>query len=170
MFDWLSLRIWYLLVPLAVAGLMAAALYFQHVMFLDPCPLCIFQRIAFMWIGVSALIGAVFYPGPAGRWLFSGLVVIGSAVGAGLAGRHVYLQNLPPGEVPDCGPGLSYMVDTLPFAEMLGKVLSGDGECANIKWSFLGLTMPMWTLIWYLGFGLLTIWLTVRQNRMERHR
>jgi disulfide bond formation protein DsbB len=136
--DWLSLRLWYLLVAVAVLCLLLAGLYFQHVMFLEPCPLCIFQRVAFMWIGGAALLGALFYPGPVGRWVFSSLVIIGSAVGAGLAGRHIYLQNLPPDQVPDCGPGLSYMVDTLPFQEVLAKVLSGDGECANIKWSFLG--------------------------------
>lgn len=165
MLDWLSLRLWYVLVAIAVLGLMLAALYFEHYMYLEPCPLCIFQRVAFMWIGAVALLGALFYPGPVGRWLVSGLVIAGSLAGAGVAGRHVYLQNLPPDQVPDCGPGLTYMIDTLPFQEVLAKVLSGDGECADIKWSFLGMSMPMWTLLWYVGFALLTVWLTWRQNR-----
>ena len=169
MLDWLSLRLWYVLVAVAVLCLMLTGLYFQHVMLLEPCPLCVFQRIAFLWIGGFALLAALFYPERLGRWLFSGLIVLGSIAGAGVAARHVWLQNLPPDAVPDCGPGLSYMVDTLPFHEMIAKVLSGDGDCAEVKWAFLGMSMPMWTFIWYVGFGVLTIWLTMRQaNREQR--
>lgn len=166
MLDKLSLRTWYIGVFLACAGLMAFALYAQHKMFLDPCPLCIFQRIAFIWIGFWALLAAVHNPPGRGmRWFYGILVDLGATVGAVIAVRHIYLQNLPPDQVPDCGPGLSYMMETMPFLEAMNAVLAGDGSCAEIKWSFLGLSMPGWTLVWYLGFATITLLLVALKTR-----
>ena len=163
--DKLSLRLWYFGVAIAVAGLLAYALYSQHQMFLDPCPLCIFQRVAFAWIGAWALVAAIHNPQGGGRWFYGAMVIAGSAVGAWIAGRHVWLQNLPADEVPDCGPGLSYLMDTMPFMDVLRTVLTGDGSCAEVQWNFLGLSMPAWTLIWYVGFGLLTLILVISKTR-----
>jgi len=165
MSDKLSLRAWYLLVFLACAGLLGYALYVQHRMFLDPCPLCIFQRVAFAWIGLAALLAALHNPSGAGRWFYGVLVFLGAAAGAAIAGRHIWLQNLPPDQVPECGPGLSYMMDTLPFLEAMSAVLAGDGSCAEIQWNFLGLSMPGWTLVWYLGLGLLTLLIVFSKTR-----
>lgn len=163
--DKLSLRIWYLAVAVACAALLGYALYTQHQMFLDPCPLCIFQRVAFAWIGAWALLAAIHNPGGGGRWVYGGMIMAGAGVGAWIAGRHIWLQNLPPDQVPECGPGLSYLMDTMPFMDVLRTVLTGDGSCAEVQWTFLGLSMPGWTLVWYLGFGLLTLLLLITKTR-----
>lgn len=136
---------------LACCGLLAYAYYLQHVAYLDPCPLCIFQRLAFMGMGMLFLIGGIHDPSGWGGRSYAMLVSLFGVLGAALAARHIYLQNLPPDQVPECGPGLSYLMDTLPMTEVLAKVLSGSGECAEIAWRFLGLSMPWWTLIWYVG-------------------
>lgn len=161
MLNKISLRLWYLVAAVCCAGLMGFALYTQHRMFLDPCPLCIFQRLAFVWIGLVALLGAIHNPGQVGQRVYSGLMVLGSVLGGFVAGRHVWLQSLPPGQVPECGPGLSYMLETAPFLDVLKTVLLGDGNCADVQWSFLGLSMPAWTLLWFLGLGLATVFLTL---------
>ena len=158
-------RIWFLLVAVSCAALLGYGLYVQHSLFLDPCPLCVFQRIAFLWIGVFALIAAIHGPGPAGRWVYTALVVLGSTFGAIVAGRHVWLQNLPADEVPECGAGLNYMLDTMPFSDVLSQVFYGSGECAQIDWTFLGLSMPTWTLAWYIGLGLVTFAVVLKQHK-----
>ncbi len=165
MMDRLTLRTWYFGVFLACVGLWVYALYVQHQLFLDPCPLCIFQRVAFAWIGAWALIAALHNPSGGGRWFYGLMVTLGCAVGAGIAGRHVWLQNLPADEVPDCGPGLSYMMDTMPLGDVLSTVLTGSGSCAEVQWSFLGMSMPTWTLIWYIGLGLVTLFLLISKTR-----
>ncbi len=150
-------RIWFLLVTLFCACSLGYALYVQHVDFLDPCPLCVFQRIAFMWIGLVALLAAIHNPARLGQWIYTALLTLGGIIGAVIAGRHVWLQSLPPEEVPECGMGLNYMLDTMPFGDVLAQVFYGSGECAEIDWTFLGLSMPWWTLICYIGLTIMTL-------------
>jgi disulfide bond formation protein DsbB len=153
----LRARVWFLLVAVICASLLGYALYVQHAMFLDPCPLCIFQRVAFLWIGSVALLAALHNPTGAVRWVYTILVLLGCATGAAIAVRHVWLQNLPPDQVPECGMGLNYMLDTMPFADVLRQVFYGSGECAQIDWTFAGLSMPAWTLVWYILIALVTL-------------
>jgi len=150
-------RIWYLFVVFCCASLLGFALYYQYLEFLDPCPLCILQRVAFLWMGVVALLAAVHNPARTGQLIYAWLVGLGAAIGAAIAGRHVWLQGLPPGEVPECGPGLNYMLENFPLTEVLSTVLYGSGSCAEVQWEFIGLSMPMWTLLWYIGMGLMTL-------------
>ena len=140
-----------------MVGLMAYALYAQHVLGLDPCPLCIFQRMAVVALGIVLLIAALHAPrGTRARaYAFFGLVV--AAAGAGIAAWHVRMQNLPPDQVPACGPGFSYMFDAFPVLEALRMVFAGSGECATVDWSFLGLSMPAWVLIWFVLLGALSV-------------
>lgn len=138
----------------ACVGMMAFALYSQHVLGLDPCPLCIFQRVAVVGLGVLFLIAAIHSPGRLGRWIYAALLLLVSLAGSAVSARHVWLQNLPPDQVPSCGPGLDFMLDTFAFTEVLNMVLSGSGECAEVSWSVLGLSMPAWTFIALLGLGL----------------
>ncbi len=165
--KFLTLRTWYLLAAICCAALLGYALYSQYQMFLDPCPLCIFQRVAFMWVGAWAVLGALFNPRRVLRWIVSGAMVVGALVGAGIAWRHLWLQGLPPDQVPECGPGLAYMMDTLPFGDVLRTVLQGDGACAEVQWQFLGLSMPAWTLVWFIVLALATLFFTTRQARLE---
>jgi disulfide bond formation protein DsbB len=136
------------------AGMMAFALFSQHVLGLEPCPLCIFQRVAVVGLGLVFLMAAIHSPGRLGRWIYAALLLLVSLAGSAVSARHVWLQNLPPDQVPSCGPGLDFMLDTFPFTEVLNMVLSGSGECAEVSWSLLGLSMPAWTLIGLLGMGL----------------
>ncbi|MCK7594244.1 disulfide bond formation protein B [Pseudomarimonas salicorniae] len=147
---------------LCCLALLGYALYAQHQMFLDPCPLCILQRVAFMVMAAGFLAGLVFGKGRVGRWLGSAVVVIGSGAGVAIAGRHVWLQGLPPDQVPACGPGLEYMLEAFPLRDVLSKVFHGSGECAKIDWSFLGISMPGWTLIWYLLLAALVLFALFR--------
>ena len=156
-------RAWYSLVVLICAGLIAYALYLQHVEFLDPCPLCILQRMAFIWIAVAALLAAVHNPAGSVRWIYGALVMVGGLLGAVVAGRHLWLQNLPAEQVPDCGMGLNYMLETLPLGDVFRQVFYGSGECAEIHWVFLGLSMPAWTMICYIGIIAVT-WVVVSRH------
>jgi disulfide bond formation protein DsbB len=137
------------------AGLMAYALYAQHGLGLEPCPLCILQRIAVIATGMVFLVAALHAPRGAGRWVYGLLAFLAASVGAGVAGRHVWLQSLPPDQVPACGPGYDYMMEAFPFTQALRMIFSGSGECAEVDWTFLGQSMPMWTLI---CFVVLALW------------
>jgi disulfide bond formation protein DsbB len=132
---------------LACGGLMAYALYAQHVLGLEPCPLCIFQRVAVITLGCLFLLAAVHPAGNVGRRIYSVLLGLVALAGIGVAGRHVWLTTLPPERVPACGPGLDFMLESFPLREALAMVLSGSGECASAEWRFLGLSMPAWVLV-----------------------
>ena len=139
---------------LACAGLIAFALYSQYQLGLLPCPLCIFQRVAFAALGGVFLLAGLHGPEGAGaRRAWGTLALLAAAVGAFIAGRHVWLQHLPADEVPACGPGLDWMMQTMPATGVLREVLTGSGECANVDWTFLGLSMPAWSLAWFVLLG-----------------
>lgn len=143
---------------LGCMGLMIYALYAQHVLGLEPCPLCIFQRVAVIGLGLVFGLAALQAPGTTGRRIYAVLLVLVAAAGMGVSGRHLWLQSLPPERVPACGPGLEYMLESFPLREMLQTVLSGSGECAQVDWSFLGLAMPAWVLISVAALGVFGAW------------
>lgn len=147
---------------IACAGLMAFALYAQYQLYLDPCPLCVFQRMAFIAIGILFILAAIHNPKGWGGRAYAVLIGLVAVDGAAIAGRHVWLQNLPPDEVPTCGPGLDYILESFPPGEALSMIFQGSGECAEIHWQFLGLSMPGWTLIWFVGLGVFGVWNNVR--------
>lgn len=140
------------------AAMMAYALYAEHVLLLEPCPLCVFQRIAVISLGVIFLIAALQNPSGPGRRIYALLLLLAAGAGAGVAGRHVWLQNLPPDQVPSCGPGFDYILDSFPLSDALSMIFTGSGECASIDWNFLGLTMPAWVLIAIVTVGIAGIW------------
>lgn len=157
----MNIRLANALGALACAGLMAYALYAQHGLGLEPCPLCIFQRVAVIALGVVFLVAALHPAGPVGRRLYSVLLALVALAGSGVAARHVWLTTLPPERVPACGPGLDFMLDAFPLADTLAMVLAGSGECAKVEWSLLGLPMPAWVLaaLVCLGaFGVIANW------------
>lgn len=151
----------------AVVGLMAYALYAQHVLGLEACPLCIFQRVALISLGLVLLVAGLH--APRGARVYGLLAVLVAATGAGIAGWHVYLQNLPPDRVPACGPGLEYMLDAFPFVEVLEMVFTGSGECADVNWQFLGLSMPGWVLVWFVVLGSLAAYANWPRLRRRWH-
>lgn len=149
----MNVRIANALGALVCAGLMAYALYAQHGLGHEPCPLCILQRIAVITLGGIFLVAALHPAGATGRRVYAVLLGVVALVGSGVAGRHVWLTMLPPERVPACGPGLDFMLESLPFREALSMVLTGSGECAVVTWRLLGLSMPAWVLIALLGLG-----------------
>jgi disulfide bond formation protein DsbB len=121
--------------------------YFQMVEELEPCPLCISQRIAILLTGSCFLIAAIHNPDGVGLKVYAVLGCILAALGGGVSIRHVWLQNLPVEQVPECGPGFEYMLENFPLFETLRMMLNGTGECADVLWTFLGISIPGWTLV-----------------------
>ena len=99
------------------------------------------------------LVAAIHDPGKAGAQAYGLAIMVTAGVGAAIAGRHIWLQGLPPDQVPACGPGLEYMLNAFPFLEMLRITWHGSGECADVSWSFLGMTIPAWALTWFAALG-----------------
>ncbi len=135
-------------------GLVAYALYSQQFQGLTPCPLCIFQRIGITALGVTFVLAAL--PGEPQVFLRRAtlaLVLLAAVSTAGVAVRHLYIQALPADRVPVCGATLDYMLDVFPLTDVLRKVLTGSGECHKVDWTFLGLAMPAWVLIWMVVLG-----------------
>ena len=147
---------------LICAAMMAFAVYSQHVLLLDPCPLCIMQRVAVILLGIVFLAAAIHDPERFGNRVYAGLIGIIAIVGASIAGWHVRLQNLPADEVPGCGPGLDYIMDNFPLQDALGLIFKGSGECAEVAWRLLGLSMPVWVLMGLLGLGAAGVWNLLR--------
>jgi disulfide bond formation protein DsbB len=149
---------------IACAGLLAYAYYAQFVMHLDPCPLCIFQRIGVFVLGVVFLIAALHDPAPLGRKVYAVLLALAASATVGVALRHLYIQSLPPDAVPACGASLDFMLKVFSLSEVLVKVLTGSGECAKVTWQFLGLAMPAWVLISAVGLGGFGLWVNLRRQ------
>ncbi|MBI2380726.1 MAG: disulfide bond formation protein B [Gammaproteobacteria bacterium] len=147
------------------AGLLAAAYYFQYSLHLEPCPLCIFQRVGFFVVGLCFLLLGLHNPKAWGVRVYGFLALLAAVLGAAVAGRHVWLLSLPKEEVPSCGPGLNYLLDNFPLGEVLNTVLRGSGECAELKWSLMGLSMPAWCLVFFAGLGVLALWRVVKGGR-----
>lgn len=156
-------RVLNVLGALACAGMMGFALYAQHGLQLDPCPLCVFQRIAVIALGTLFLIAAIHNARGWGRFVHAALIALAAAAGAAVAGRHVWIQSLPADKVPACGAGLDYMLETMPLSEVVTKVLTASGECGEIVWQFLGLSMPAWVLIDVIVIGLFGVWNNLRR-------
>ena len=156
----LSGRKKYFLGFLFCSGLMGYALFAQYFLNLEPCPLCIFQRLSVIAMGIIFLVCSLFEPkSNLAKFISSTLFVISGTFSVGVASRHVWLQNLPSEQVPGCGPGLDFMMSTFPINEVFEMVFNGSGECANVDWSFLSFTMPAWVIICSLFMIAYAIWI-----------
>ena len=142
----LNSRLIYLAMFLACAGLIGFALYLQHALGLDPCPMCILQRYAFIVVGVIALAAAIHNPALPGRRIYGGLLVVLAATGGGIAIRHVYLEHYPP-KIFDCGADVGFMLESFPLTQALPMIFRGTGDCTKVVWQFLGLSIAEWSLI-----------------------
>ena len=157
----LTPRIWFFLGSLSCFSLLGIGAYLQFVEHLEPCPLCISQRIAILLTGIILLIGAIHNPATKGIKLYSILGTLAAIGGGSISTRHIWLQHLPPDQVPECSPGLEYVLENFPLTETLKLMLSGTGECAKVDWTLLGLSIPELTLMAFIGLAalsLLQIW------------
>ncbi len=137
---------------------MGYALYAQHVLGLEPCPLCVFQRVAVISVGVLFLVAALHNPGRTGSRVYAALLLVAVIAGIGLSSRHIWIQSQPPGTVASCGASLDYLMDILPVTEVITRVLTGSGECGKVDWTLLGLSMPWWVLFALVALG---VWATL---------
>ena len=165
-FAW-SFRAQYLTGFVVCALLMAYAIYEQFQMGVEPCPMCIFQRLAFIGMGIFFLIGGLHSPGPKGRRIYAVLIGVSALIGAGVAINHLRLQFMPHDPLmADCGPGFNYMLENFPIWQTLKKAFTASGECSDINWIFLGITMPGWCLIFFVALGAGASWAGFRRRVM----
>jgi disulfide bond formation protein DsbB len=151
----------------ACAGLIAYALYEQHVVGLEPCHLCILQRIAVIVLGTLFVAAALQGPQAIGAKVYSILMVAVAMSGMVVAARHVWLQHQPPGSVPACGADLTFMLKVLPLSEVLAKVFKGGAECQKVDWSLLGLSMPSWVFLSLMVLGGLAVAANWPRSRLD---
>jgi len=140
-------RPYYFLLFFICHELLVAAYYFEYYLGLDPCPLCMVSRAVVFILGICFLLAALHNPTGIIRKIYHTVLSVISLLGLLVSGRHIYLQSLPADEVPSCGPSLNYMLETLPMSDVLKEVLHGSGECAEVSWRFLSLSMPVWMAI-----------------------
>ncbi len=131
----------------ACFAMLGYAYYAQYVEHLEPCPLCMFQRVTIFALGVVFVAAAAHDARRWGRYVYAALIAVAALATVGIAARHLYIQSLPPGSVPSCGAPLDVLVHMFPITTVIAKVLRGGGECALVNWTFLGLAMPAWVLI-----------------------
>ncbi|MBN8737444.1 MAG: disulfide bond formation protein B [Xanthomonadales bacterium] len=169
-FRW-SFRAAYLIGFLICAALLGYALYAEQQLHLTPCNLCVLQRVAFVWMGLWFLVGGLHAPRGGGRRAYAVLVLIGAVFGIVTAARQLWLQSLPADQVPACGAGVDMLLTmvkagSLPFGKFVMLMFSGSGDCAQVTWRFLGLSMAGWTLIWYVLLGAWALLPRPRRNRL----
>ena len=145
--DLKSIRPAMLIGFLISVAMMATAFFFQYVLYLEPCPLCSVQRLIVIGFGIVFLLGFIQGPKYWGRRLYGLALTLVSLSGLIVAGRHTWLQHLPKDKVPECGPGLDFWMKNLPTSDVIQTVFQGSGECAEVVWSFLSLSIPEWSLI-----------------------
>ena len=149
-----GIRLCFFLIFLFSVCAMASMLYMQYGMGFEPCYLCIVQRVFMIGLGLVALLAAIHNPKHWGRRIYAGLGGAVAIGGAFFAGRHVWIQNLPEDQVPVCGPGYDYLRENFPIIEVAKLLMRGDGNCHEIVWSFLGLSIPGWSFV---GFTCITV-------------
>ena len=146
---------------LICAALISYGYYLQFVKGLEPCPLCIFQRLGIVGTGIMFLVAAIHHP--ARRWaahLYGGLIALVAVIGGSVSVRHVWLQHTPESQRPACGPGLDFLINTFGPLDVVRRVLRGSGECGAIDWTFLGFSIPEWTLACFIGLVIYAIYLS----------
>jgi protein dithiol:quinone oxidoreductase len=158
-------RVAFALMFLVCAGLIAFALYLQHALKLEPCPMCILQRYVFIAIALVALIAALHDPRGLVLTLYGGFVILLGLVGSGIAIRHSWVQHFPPPNA-GCGTDLELLMESLPFADLLPAIFRGSGECSKVDWRFIGLSIPEWALVWFVVFIVFTFVVLLRARRI----
>jgi disulfide bond formation protein DsbB len=162
--SFLTPRLTFLLIFLGCTGLMATGFYMQYVMHLYPCPLCITQRVFIVAVGITALLGFLFNPRATGRKIFGIFGILFAAIGSCFSIRQLWLQSLPEDQVPACGPDIAYLLENFPLLDALSVMLRGDGNCAEVVWTFLGISIPGWTLVSFIGLAGFNLWQVLRRH------
>ena len=149
---------------LICALLLGYGFFLQYAQGLEPCPLCLVQRGFFMAVLAICVLAALHAPGRGGAVVYSALAALFAIGGAAVAGRQVWLQHLPADKVPQCGPDLYFMLENFPLSRVWKTLLSGTGECAAVDWTFLGLSIAGWSLVWFVLLAVYAIWIATRKT------
>lgn len=157
-------RAGYLFGFVAAFGLVGFALYIQQKNGLEPCPLCISQRIAYMTLGALFLVAALHNPGRLGRKIYGLLHFAAAATGAGIAARHIWIQSHPDQVMSECGAGFDYLFQNFPMQKALQLIFQGTGECTTIDWTWLGFTIPQLSFAAFVLFGLYSLYLAIAKK------
>ena len=152
-----------------VACLLGFGYYLQYVEYLDPCPLCITQRLFYFMVGAFSILALLVYRFPRFQQVLSVLFVLSAIGGLSTAGRQVWLQHLPKDQVPECGLGLQHWLENEPFLNTISLLFKGDGNCAEVQWQFLGLSIGEWSLVWFVALFILGVVLFVRLGRESKN-
>jgi disulfide bond formation protein DsbB len=140
-----------------LGSVLTAIFYFPGYLGLEPCPLCIVSRMTFIAIGTAAFIAALHGPTGLALKVYGGLVAALAAAGIGVSARHSWIQHNPP-RMESCGADLDFILNTMPLAQALPRIFSGTGSCSKVDWSLLGLSIPEWAAVCYLGILAAAIW------------
>lgn len=159
-------RLVYLGIFLFCCAMMGIAYYMQYAMRLQPCPLCIMQRVFFVAVGLWALVASVHNPQARGKLVYGIGTAVLALAGSGFAMRQIWLQHLPKDQVPACGPSLGYMLEQFPLSEVISVMFSGDGNCAEVLWvdPVLGLGIPQWALVGFAMLAATGVWQALRRS------
>lgn len=162
-----SNRTFFALVGAACFALLSYGYYLQFIEDIEPCPLCILQRMCYIAAGTVAVIGAIHAPRRFGGVVYTIAIAVPAAVGAAIAGRQTWLQHLPPELVPECGASFEFMLEMYPLFETIERSLRGTGDCAEVSWTFLSLSIAEWSLACFVGMFAATAWQLVCKRRRE---
>ena len=150
-------------------ALLVALLFMEGYLGLAPCPLCIIDRLLVALMGIIFAIAALHNPGMLGQRLYAAACGLLGALGIIVAARHVWLQNLPASLVPDCAPDLDYLIDNLPWLQSLSIIWNTSGNCAEVAWTFLGLSIAWQTLLLFSILFLLCLWVGLLRHPPTQH-
>lgn len=151
-------RLVHLFALLVCVFLLAGAAYMQLVLGLQPCPLCIIQRVIILIMGLLFLVGVIYVPQAMGRKIFGCLTLLLSAAGIAVSARHVWLIHRPAKGITSCGADISVYINNLPITQTIKLLFQGTGDCANETWQFLGLNLPEWMLVFLVFFAVIGVW------------
>jgi disulfide bond formation protein DsbB len=157
-----AVRTMFLLIFLACMGMIGVGMYFQEVMDLQPCYMCILQRIFIIATGTVALFAYVINPGPTGIKFFAVFTALIALVGSFFSGKQLWLQSLPEDQIPDCGVSVDYLFEVHNLGTALSHLFKGDGNCAEVQWVFAGLSIPGWTLVAFITLATIALWQIIR--------
>ena len=160
--NWLTSRTIFLGLFTASAAMIGVAYWMQNHLHLVPCPLCMTQRVFVVAVGITSLAATLHGAGFVGTRVYATLIFLWSVAGGGFSSRHLWLQSLPADQIPECGPSIDYILETFPPMEILEVLLRGSGDCAKVDWSFLGVSIPGWTLLGFVMIALSAAWVCLR--------
>jgi protein dithiol:quinone oxidoreductase len=150
-------RHYYLSLFLVTSALFVGSLLLQYGFRLEPCALCMIDRVLVFVLAMLYLVACLHQPSAQGQWVYRLLGLCLVALGLFTTGRHLWIMHLPPEQMPSCTPSLEYLIETLPLHEAIMVLFQGSKECGENVRPFLGLSLPAWTFVGFCVIGILNI-------------